>query len=350
MIHGKKLSPVDGKLSVEPIAGLDNTKILEKQPIYNIAEAEREIKGENNTRIILGRDREHGFTSGYGGKGHTRAGAIDLVVGLQGWSPGEGGSYKNEEGRSQGPGFDGDNFSFAGSTPPARGPWIPPYADKNFGSMNNDRPGDAARIYISQRADIDNYFGICEGDVGFSTADSAIGMKADSIRILSRKGIKLVTAKNPPGRNSVDGKLTATYGIDLIAGNRDVNTGKTAKILDESEVAYLQPIPKGDNLEKALLAMLARTEGLNSLISSLLIGISTVVTSLSKPRYGGNAGGPVVTAMSPDDYVFVTKFLAALARTSGELQIQRMAMTALKIDYLNIMGARYINSRNNRTT
>tara|TARA_R110002072_G_scaffold150127_2_gene298336 strand:+ start:812 stop:1819 length:1008 start_codon:yes stop_codon:yes gene_type:complete len=333
---GKELSPVDGKISADALAGLDNTKILEKQPIYNVAASEREIKGENNTRIILGRDREHGWVSGYGGKGHTRAGAIDLVVGLQGWAPAEGGKFEEEGNRD----FDPKKPS---------GPWIPGYADKNFGSMNNDRPGDAARIYISQRSDIDNYFGICQGEVGFSTAESAIGMKADSIRIMARKGIKLVTAKNPPGRNSIDGKITATYGIDLIAGNRDVNTGKTAKLLDELEVSYLQPIPKGDNLEQALLQMLSRTERLNNLISSLLIRIGTVVTSLSKPRYGGNAGGPVTTVMGPDDYIMVTKFLAGLQRTSTQLQVQRVAMTALKIDYLNDMGSRYINSRHNRT-
>lgn len=336
MISFKELSPVDGKLSAIPIAGLDNTKLLEKQPIYNIAESEREIKGENNARIILGRDREHGLVTGYGGKGHTRAGAIDLVVGLQGWSPGEGGQYE-DEGQ---PGFNPKKPT---------GTWIPGYADKNFGSMNNDRPGDAARIYISQRADIDNYFDICAGTVGSSIADSAIGLKADSVRIMARKGIKLVTGKNPPGRNAIDGKLTATYGIDLIAGNRDINTGKTAKLLDENEVAFLQPIPKGDNLEEALLAITSRIERLNNLISSLLIGFATFATAVSKPRYGGNAGGPVTTVMGPDDYAIVTKFLAGLQRTSGELEIQRKVITALKIDYLNEMGAVYINSRYNRT-
>ena len=96
------------------------------------------------------------------------------MVGLQGWSPGE-----------------------AGKTGPLGG-WIPGRADKNFGSLNRDvSPGDAARIYISQRADIDDYFDICDGFVGRSYSDSAIAMKADSIRVLARKGIKLVTQKNP---------------------------------------------------------------------------------------------------------------------------------------------------------
>ena len=79
----KKIKPQEGKLGSDPLAGLDNTKIDEKQPIYATAESEKEIAGGNNARIILGRDRNHNITSGYGGSGHTRCGAIDLVVGLQ---------------------------------------------------------------------------------------------------------------------------------------------------------------------------------------------------------------------------------------------------------------------------
>ena len=67
-----KIRPLDGKLSNAKLAGLDNTKISEKQPRYAISESEKEIKGLNNARIILGRDRNHNITSGYGGLGHTR--------------------------------------------------------------------------------------------------------------------------------------------------------------------------------------------------------------------------------------------------------------------------------------
>jgi hypothetical protein len=80
-------------------------------------------------------------------------------------------------------------------------------------------------------------------------------MKADEIRILARKGIKLVTQKNPPGRNSLDGKIGVVYGIDLIAGNRDTKTGLQGLSKGNPEygskrtLQYLQPIPKGDNLE-----------------------------------------------------------------------------------------------------
>jgi hypothetical protein len=319
-----KVRPHQGKLSKNKLAGLDNTIIEEKQPDYNKAECEKEILGRNNARIILGRDRSNFVVSGYGGLGHTRCGAIDIVVGLQGWAPEEGGAQL-EKGAS----------------------WIPGRADKNFGSLNSDKPGDAARIYISQRANIDEYFDICEGSVGHSIADSAIGIKADSIRIMARKGIKLVTGKNPPGRNSLDGKIKITYGIDLIAGNRDADTGIQLPGVTPPG-AVLQPIPKGDNLTEALEMIVERIEGLNNLTSALLMGLQTLTQTVMEPRIGANAGGPVSATLTAG-MANCIKMMTDIQRYSADYNIQRQVISSLKIDYLTEMGARYINSRHNRT-
>ena len=317
-----KIRPLDGKLSNAKLAGLDNTKISEKQPRYAISESEKEIKGLNNARIILGRDRNHNITSGYGGLGHTRCGAVDIVVGLQGWAPAEGGEITD-------------------------GIWRGSAADKNFGSMNVDKPGDAARIYISQRANIDEYFDICEGGVGQSVAESAIGMKADSVRIMARKGIKLVTGKNPPGRNSMGGKIRTVYGIDLIAGNRDEDTG--LKLPTEGQrLPILQPIPKGDNLADALEQMMKQIEGLNNLVSSLLMNLQRLTNVVMEPRIGGNAGGPVTAQLTAGMSTCI-KIMNDIQRYSFDLNTQRKSMNTFKIDYLNIGGARYINSLHNRT-
>lgn len=319
----KKISPQEGKLGSNPLAGLDNTKIEEKQPIYASAESEKEISGLNNARIILGRDRNHNITSGYGGLGHTRCGAIDLVVGLQGWAPDDGGRVD-----------------------PKTKTWIASRADKNFGSMNNDKPGDAARIYVSQRANIDEYFDICEGDVGMSVADSAIGMKADSVRIMARKGIKLVTGKNPPGRNSMGGKIKVIYGIDLIAGNRDEDTGK--KLPTEGpRKPLLQPIPKGDDLADALEYLTDRIEGLNNMMSSMMWDMRNLANAALTPRVGANAGGPIsVTLLTSFG---ITNVLSNLQRYSADLSLQRQGLQSFKTDYLSNGGANYINSKYNRT-
>ena len=327
----KKIRPFEGKLSTNKLAGLDNTTLEEKQPIYNRAECEKEISGLNNARIVLGRDRAHNITSGYRGLGHTRAGAIDIVVGLQGWNPEEGGDFDKKR-----------------TDQTSAQPWVPGHADKNFGSMNSDKPGDAARIYISQSANIYEYFDICEGSVGHSIADSAIGLKADSVRIMARKGIKLVTGKNPPGRNSLDGKVKIQYGIDLIAGNRDANTGKEINAMGGSDVPLLQPIPKGDNLVEALEMIVDRIEGLNNLTSALLMGLQTLTQTVMEPRIGGNAGGPV-TATLTVGMANCIKFMTDIQRYAADYNIQRQVISGLRTDYLSEQGAFYVNSRHNRT-
>jgi len=334
----KILSPFDGKLSESPIAGLSNSVLLEKQPDYNLASGEKEFRGGNNTRIILGRDRNVGPVSGYGGKGHTRAGAIDIVVGLQGWAPETGGKIDE-----------------------TNGSWINGVADRNFGSMNNDRPGDAARVYISQRTNIDEYFDICEGGVGTSVADSAIGIKADSIRIMSRKGIKLVTSKAPPGRNSLDGKLKVTYGIDLIAGNRDVKTGLEGLHAlnpdrsSEETIEYLQPIPKGLNLVSYLTKLHDNVQLVNSILAGVLTILPKIASAVLQEKQVVGAIVPTASALpmgagyNPAPIFDVFTYLLLAQKQNMKLHISRINMNAYKIDYLVEPGAVSINSRHNRT-
>ena len=94
---------------------------------------------------------------------------------------------------------------------------------------------DSARIYISQKTDIDKNFGLPAGGVGMHEGRSGIGIKADHIRIVGREGIKIVTKTDV--ENSQGGKVLSTHGIDLIAGGDDKG---------------LQPMVKGDNLKLAI--------------------------------------------------------------------------------------------------
>jgi hypothetical protein len=327
----KTLNPFDGAYSGDPQniqKAQHNGPLYEIQPIYNNKlTTEKVIRGRNNTYIILGRDRPNTRSSGYGGKGHTRSGAIDIVVGLQGWAPAEN-FINDQEG----------------------------YADKNFGSMDKDMPGDAARIYISQRADIDKYFDICDGSVGQSVADSAIGMKADSVRIMARKGIKLVTGKNPPGRNSIDGKLKITYGIDLIAGNRDLKTGLEQKLstfnppgADQREIEYLQPIPKGNNLVEYLQKLHENVQLLNGIAAGSLMNAPKLARMAMYPKTGANSGGPLTVFPGISANFDNAAYLVMVQKQSMELAMTRLKMMAYEIDFLNYMGALYINSRHNRT-
>ena len=334
----KKIKAREDSLDPSNI-GFDNSNLKEVVPNYIKAKSETEIKGDNNARIILGRDRSSGLASGYGGKGHTRCGAIDIVVGLQGWGPSE--NYRPAKKDRNGLVVEKENHG---------------YADKHFGSMNNDKPGDAARIYISQRADVDKYFDICNGSVGSSVMDSAIAMKADSVRILARKGIKLVTGKNPPGKNSLGGPIKVTYGIDLIAGNRDGPTGLEQKIDKAFKInpfafkpSYLQPIPKGENLVHYLEAMTKNILLLNAISSGVLMITPLLSNAVLSPKLGIGPTGPVTTFPGFTDIVSVSNYMALISKQMGKLIDMQQTITAKRINFLELGGRHYINSKYNRT-
>ena len=314
------ISPFAGILSEDPLAGPANTRMKENIPKYNTAPCERVEKGQNNTWIILGRDRNMGWSSGYGGKGHTRAGAIDIVVGLQGWDPVHG-----------------------------------EVVEKNFGSMGNGKPGDAARIYISQRADIDKYFDICDGSMGPSRAMSAIGIKADSVRIMGRKGIKIVTGQAPQQKTSLNGKLPAQFGIDLIAGNRDnvPAVGKSDVALggktETQSQPYLQPIPKGLNLRDCIETTVEAITELNQLLTDFIGNQMIVNCALAGNPIQGQAGPIPVIALSTAIPMVTDKVIKQLSNVFSELVKQQVNLVTVKENYLKPTGAIYINSRYNRT-
>lgn len=198
--------------------GLNNENMPEPIPYLNQAGCETVYKNNSNAWIVLGRDRPAGKASGYGGMGASGAGCIDLVVGRM-------------SGAKDGP---KSNI----------------FVDPNF-------KGDAARIYISQKTDIDKNFDITAGNVGLVRARSGIGLKADGIRIMGREGIKLVTGMDK--KNSLGEKIKTTRGIDLIAGN------------DEDNAATLEPIPKGTALVSALKDMNERIDEVNGMLNSFLM-------------------------------------------------------------------------------
>jgi hypothetical protein len=167
--------------------GRCNTHIPEFIPDYEKAPIEKVINTKNiNSFIVLGKDRPSNLCSGYGGKGHTQAAAIDIVVGRY-----SAVSFGNV------PQIDGDAKT------------IP---------ISSNFTLDAARIYISQKTDVDTNFGLTAGKVGISNGKSAIAMKADGIRLIAREGVKIVSSGTDKN-NSQGGECITMAGVDLIAGN-----------------------------------------------------------------------------------------------------------------------------------
>ena len=172
------------------------------------------IQGKTNASIILGRDRIDSEFSGYGYK----ASSIDLVVGR--------------------------------GSPFCRGHKIVEGVEERvsltplmtFHQTNDDvSVVDAARIYMSQRADIDDYLNLTTNpaiSMPSSVAKSAIALKADDIRIVSNYGIRLITKNEEVNLDSKGQDIfnndKGLVGIELIAGNK----------IETSGIYSLEPIVK----------------------------------------------------------------------------------------------------------
>ncbi|MCK9596399.1 hypothetical protein M0R19_04405 [Candidatus Pacearchaeota archaeon] len=276
--------------------GIANDIFQEPFPKYNAAPCEIVIEGKNNSWIVLGRDRPASKLSGYGGKGHTGAGSIDLIVGRMSQNP----IQVDNEGNTI-------------------------YADPSFKE-------DAARIQISQKSDVDKNFEIVAGKVGKVNAKSSVAIKADSIRIIGREGIKLVTRTDV--KNSAGQPIYAVNGIDLIAGNDDTD---------------MQPIPKGDSLAESLERLVFHVDKLVSIVDVILMAqmkMNEAVTNHThiSPFYGlmTSPSFPVQTAGLKTMMDFTTK-----AKTSI-LSIKQNLIN-FKLNYFSPAGSKYINSRYNNT-
>ena len=289
------------------VNGLYNTNKDEKTPNIDACGSEQIIQN-NDSWITLGRDKPISCGSGYGGKGHSRASAIDICVGRQ-------------------------TGNLNSSTVVANNPV----------NLTYNKAGDAARIYISQRADIDEYFGINEGSQGLSKAKSAIGMHADDIRIVARRGIKIVTG-GAKQRDSLDNPTNGLLGIDLMAGNLDTPA--------PDGTPYLQSLVKGQNLTQALTQVVDEIAALNGVVNAFILK-QTAINSLliNSPYIGLSAFGiPVVSFLNPGSLTTATTQNTTLLNEVVAMATQRnVVLNAIKGDYLLESGDVYICSRYNRT-
>jgi hypothetical protein len=182
-----------------------------------------DVTQKGNSWIVLGRDRPASRSSGYGGEGHTQASSIDIVVG--------------------------------------RGAPVPDHGANVDPSFSND----AARIYISQKTDIDDNFAL--RGANRSVAKSGIGIKADAIRIIGRQGIKLTTSTRS--------------GIEIMAGNDDEG---------------LEPMVKGQTLVDAFADLEKNLNQLSALVLNFLKSQASFNASLAGHIHSGVAQvGPTGT-------------------------------------------------------
>lgn len=276
--------------------GVAGEDLFETKVPFNQVPCEKVIEGKNDSYIVLGRDRFGSELQGKGMEGQARCSSIDIVVGRQGGKIPE----KNAEGK--------------------------------YNALDPNFTTDAARIYISQRTDIDDYFSITDGNIGNFKDRSAIALKADGIRLVAREGIKLVTKIDP--KNSLDMK-TGTYGIDLIALNNDTD---------------LQSIPKGENLAIAFKRLLHHVKDLNKIVKGFLsyqMKFNSVVQShVHVSPFWGDDTSPSIQ-LEVIDGPIILKDLEE--KINSSLNKNMKNLVSHQLTYLEKSGDKYINSSYNKT-
>ena len=212
----------------------------------------------------------------------------------------------------------------------------PLYADPNYDF-------DAARIYISQKTDVDENFGLVAGPNSPNTKPrSAVAMKADNVRIIARESIKLVTGFStrdqgniPPQQINSQGGQSYPKGIDLIAGNN---------------AADIQPLVLGNNLKKALRSIIKEVSDLNGMVFSFLMWQMNYNAAIKTHVHerGGFMNNPTLPPMAlMGMYSLIEPQL--MMGVKKALEDQKKTFISQKFTYLSPMGKRYINSPNNNT-
>lgn len=279
------INPLDANAEI----GIKNSPLYDPTNAheFNKAPNEKVISGLDNTYIVLGRDRPGGWSSGYGGKGDLKAGAIDIVTGRL-------------------------------SAMDAR---------LSSGPVNPNTVADASRIYLSQKSDIDEAYNICDGVTGQSVALASIAIKSDAVRIIARESLKIIT--NPDKRLSNGEPTYMKHGVQLIANNDSTD---------------MQPIPKGYNLIKSLNSLVSHINDLNGIVMNFLKSQQEFNKAISdhthfSPFYGMKTSLDPLVCL---DHVGVN--LQQLLLVEQGLKSNTNNLTAWKTNYTSTSGPEYINS------
>jgi hypothetical protein len=166
--------------------------------------------------------------------------------------------------------------------------------------VNVNAVTDAARMYVSRAVKVDTMFGVARKDTEPEESPlSSVVMKADTARVIGRKGVKIVTgrAQGVEGggmageRNAGGGRYEQSATIDLIAGN---NTGSESLPFPEIMIPFsriflpnwetnyktLQPAVMGDNLRICLKTMLDIIQDIVSAQQTVTMAVELVFTTL----------------------------------------------------------------------
>ena len=294
--------------------GMHGQRIVEDVPVYDLAGSEKIISGNNNSFIILGRDRHSSKSSGAGGRSFTQCGSIDLVAGLD--------SSNGPHNKKRNPNF----FT------------------------------DGARVYITQKGKIDDYFGLAQGSaLGDSKWRSGVGIKADQVAIVGSRHVKIVAGKSRTRgeeKSSTGRPMESTGKIDLIAGNNtdDEESAPISMFGSPStsftkQVKTLQPAVKGENLAAFIDELLETISDLQSQVFANKTSIMQIATATA----GHIHEICIPFAPSSPPLILAATLIPTITKTFVSLPESTLIewnLSTMRENYLNPNFATYINSKN----
>ncbi len=289
--------------------GLLNEAYYEEMPTYEEAGCEfvypdlnYGTKGGGNRKlncgIVFGRDRPSHLMSGYGAFGGTPCAKIDIVAGRMSGANRKEGILKKYIKTLNRDDIVGNNFAL-----------------------------DASRVYISQKCDIDHYFGLPPGESGRPKNEAGIGIKSDHVRVIGRNSIKIFAGAGsfenttPEGERDSNGeKLIKDPRIELIAGNPN----------------NLQPMVKGVNLVIFLEKMMNQIAELEQAFYIQNANMLKLQAVLATHFHAGPGAGVVVVGPDP---VLATVALGNVPTDiiqAAEIVRRTLNFEILKLNYLGI--------------
>lgn len=279
-------------------SGIGESVKYEAFPLRNNTPAEKVWSGLNNAHIVLGKDRDDEPQTGYGGKGYGRSGMIHLVAGHYG--------AKLDEVEQD--------------------PKNPQVTNPNFNV-------DAAYIYISQRSETDKNLRLKDGSIGQVNDGSVVAIKADSIRIIGDRGIKIITRRT--GKDSRNETIFNVAGIDLIAGNDDTD---------------LQPLIKGNNAIASFEKISQIIDTFADIIQEVIKNHAEACTAIANHQHLTNVpGAPTLPGSTEVITINTRNNIIFTQYTLQKLDLLRKDISKYKGDFLEADGETYIASSYNNT-
>ena len=290
------------KIKLSGLAGY--SKVASPGATFLGAEDDKPYQGPHNHEIRFCRDRSDidGYFDGYGSKSDARCSAIDIVVGR---FPEKFTTVEDETGKK---------------------------TKEELMSLV-DFKDDAARIYISQRCDIDRYFlpksfyrSIPTSER--SIARSGIAIKADDIRIISRGGPLRIGTIGSQVKTSAGGRDDFKHGVHLIGG------------MNSTSNKNLQPMVLGKNLVEAvnkIIKLLGKTHACisNMWQHQMMMNLELMMHFHASPFFG-------IPTMPPSNLSNMIKPVVSLYSETGQnLVLARTSIETSLLPYLN-EGGKYI--------